>query len=154
MEWVHVNFQPLDQYFWQNSPKLVAIASWTSSNALSTNCVQLSSFINLNPQGLWREAELLLKPNSNPPILSGRSRIRDPEEGNQINMIANIFHRCKLAALYLPLVVFVSATLEFWHKEWLLRLETLQTYGQSDRQRQTREFYIVMSGQFCTLAMF
>ena len=54
--------KPHEQYFWQDSPKLVTIASWTSSNAHSTNCVQLSSFINLNPQGLWREAELLLKP--------------------------------------------------------------------------------------------
>ena len=26
----------------------------------------------------------------------------------------------------------VSATLEFWHKEWLLRLETLQTFDQHD----------------------
>ena len=26
----------------------------------------------------------------------------------------------------------VSATLEFWHKEWLLTLETLQTFDQSD----------------------
>ena len=26
----------------------------------------------------------------------------------------------------------LTATLEFWHKEWLLRLETLQTFDQSD----------------------
>ena len=32
-----------------------------------------------------------------------------------------------LAALYLTLVV-VAATLEFWHNEWLLKLETLQTF--------------------------
>ena len=37
-----------------------------------------------------------------------------------------------LAALYLPLVV-VPTTLEFGHKEWLLRLETLQT-GQKDQK--------------------
>ena len=40
-----------------------------------------------------------------------------------------------LAALYLTLVSqWVSATLEFWHKEWLLTLETLQTFGRSDVQ--------------------
>ena len=68
----------------------------------------------------------------------------------------------------------LTATLEFWHKEWLLRVETLQTFDQSDvqtkRQKEKRqkdkkakrnkykrltwEFNIVMSGQFCTLAMF
>ena len=38
-----------------------------------------------------------------------------------------------LAALYLTLVShWLSATLEFWHKEWLLGLETLQTFDQSD----------------------
>ena len=42
-----------------------------------------------------------------------------------------------LAALYLTLVSdslteSVGATLEFWHKEWLLRLETLQTFDQHD----------------------
>ena len=45
-----------------------------------------------------------------------------------------------LAALYLTLVTdslshwltqSLTATLEFWHKEWLLRLETLQTFDQS-----------------------
>ena len=41
-----------------------------------------------------------------------------------------------LAALYLPFVPeWVTATLEFWHKEWLLRLETLQTFGQGDEVR-------------------
>ena len=42
-----------------------------------------------------------------------------------------------LAALYLTLVSewvsdSVGATLEFWHKEWLLTLQTLQTFDQSD----------------------
>ena len=38
-----------------------------------------------------------------------------------------------LAALYLTLVTqSLTATLEFWHKEWLLRLEALRTYDQSD----------------------
>ena len=42
-----------------------------------------------------------------------------------------------LAALYLTLVTdwlsqWVGATLEFWHKERLSRLETLQTFDQSD----------------------
>jgi len=76
----------------------------------------------------------------------------------------------------------LTATLEFWHKEWLLRLQTLQTFGRSDvqtkrqkdkktiiqkdkkdkktnrqkdkSQRPKREFNIVTSGQFRTLAMF
>ena len=42
-----------------------------------------------------------------------------------------------LAALYLTLVSesvthSLSATFEFWHKEWLLTLQTLQTFDQSD----------------------
>ena len=41
-----------------------------------------------------------------------------------------------LAALYLTLISqsvsqWLSATLEFWHKEWLLRLQTFQTFDQS-----------------------
>ena len=42
-----------------------------------------------------------------------------------------------LAALYLTLVTdsltdWLTATLEFWHQEWLLRLETHHTFDQSD----------------------
>ena len=39
-----------------------------------------------------------------------------------------------LAALYLTLVSdwWVSTTLEFWHKEWLLRLQTLETFVRHD----------------------
>ena len=38
-----------------------------------------------------------------------------------------------LAALYLTLVSgSLGATFEFWHKEWLLRLEVHKTYDQSD----------------------
>ena len=42
-----------------------------------------------------------------------------------------------LAALYLTLVSdwltdSLTATLEFWHKEWLLTLETLETFDQHD----------------------
>ena len=90
-----------------------------------------------------------------------------------------------LAALYLTLVThsvdqWVSATLEFWHKEWLLRLQTLHTFDQSDvktkrqkgkrqkrqktqkrqkddktKRRKTKtKFNIATSGQFRTLAMF
>ena len=33
----------------------------------------------------------------------------------------------------------VSATLEFWHKEWLLRLQTLQKLGQSDKLKKKTE---------------
>ena len=41
-----------------------------------------------------------------------------------------------LAALYLTLVSqWVTATLEFCHKKWLLRLETLQTFDQMDELR-------------------
>ena len=40
-----------------------------------------------------------------------------------------------LAALYLTSVTgSLGATLEFWHKEWLLRLQTLQTFDQHDVQ--------------------
>ena len=44
-----------------------------------------------------------------------------------------------LAALYLPCVPeSVSATLEFRHKEWLLRLETLSTFDRGDGLRKKR----------------
>ena len=46
---------------------------------------------------------------------------------------SEILFLAALAALYLTLVShWVTATLEFRHKEWLLRLETLQTFDQSD----------------------
>ena len=43
-----------------------------------------------------------------------------------------------LAVLYLTLVSgwvthWLTATLEFWHKEWLLRLGTLETFDKSDK---------------------
>ena len=33
----------------------------------------------------------------------------------------------------------LSATLEFWHKEWLSRLQTLQKLGQSDKLKKKTE---------------
>ena len=65
--------------------------------------------------------------------------------------------------MYLPLVShWVTATLEFGHKEWLQRLGTLQTFDTSDKKTQIkkktktrkREFNIVVLGQFHTPAMF
>ena len=49
----------------------------------------------------------------------------------------------------------ITKNLEFGQKEWLLRLESLQTFDESDKktkEKRKREFNIVMSGQF--LAMF
>ena len=44
-----------------------------------------------------------------------------------------------LAALYLTLVSdWLSATLEFWHKLWLLRLEPHQTFDRSDELRRKK----------------
>ena len=47
-----------------------------------------------------------------------------------------------LAALYLtcPSSSSVTATLEFWHKEWLLRLETLPTIDRGDELRKRLKF--------------
>ena len=44
-----------------------------------------------------------------------------------------------LAALYLNLVTgWVSATLEFWHKEWLLRLETKRQKNKKTKRQKTK----------------
>ena len=56
---------------------------------------------------------------------------------NQDSITTEKVFLAALAALYLTLVSdslthWVGATLEFWHKEWLLRLEILQTFDQSD----------------------
>ena len=68
-------------------------------------------------------------------------------------------YNCTFQPLALPgssVPVPLITLTDFGHKEGLLRLETVETFDQSDVQtkRQKTKYSLIISGQFRTLAMF